>query len=239
MPDLLEFGTVPFDQLLPDHLRHALGEVSVSRHYVDGEMIHGRGDRKPGLSIVRSGAVRMCNFGADGSVITTAVLGPGQIFGEFTLLTDLPRTHDAVAVGRVAVDQVGRAAYEALVSREPGLLRILAEATARRLHAVLELLDDIRRLPLPVLTAKLLLGMARVSTQPGVIHCNHSDLAVTIGVSRVSIGKTLKQLQSAGLLEQRYGRIEIADSAALENWIAERDYLFRIDAPALQVERAR
>ena len=236
MPDLFELGTVPFDRLLPSHLRRALEEVSVTRRYADGELIHGRGDRKPGLSIVRAGAVKMCNYGADGSVVTTAVLGPGQVFGEFTLLTDLPRTHDAIAVGRVAVDQVGRAAYDALVEREPELLRILADSTARRLHAVLELLDDLRRLPLPVLTAKTLLGMARLSTEPGVIHCSQTDLAVTLGVSRVSIGKVLKQLQSAGLLEQRYGRIEMPDSTALADWIAERDYLFRIDAPASQVE---
>jgi CRP-like cAMP-binding protein len=229
MADLLDFGITPLDELLSKSLRQELGKAAVTRLYKDGELIHGRGDRKPGLSIIRSGAVRLCNFGADGSAITTAVLGRGQVFGEFTLLTDLPRTHDAIAVGRTAVDQVSKSAFEALAVREPDLIRVLAGSTARRLHAMLELLDDFRRLPLPALTAKILVGMSLRSGEGGVVECSQADLAVTLGVSRVSIGKVLKRLQADGLIIRRYGRIEIPDVATLKSWIAERDYLFRFD----------
>ena len=230
MADLLEFGTTPFDELLPARLRELIANLSVTREYSDGELVHGRGDNKPGLSIVRTGAVRMCNFGADGTAVTTAVLGPGQVFGEFTLLTDLPRTHDAIAVGTTAVDQLSRPAFDRAVRREPELIRILAASTADRLHAVLELLDDFRRLPLPVLTAKVLLGMSSAPTTKAAVECTQSDLSTTLGVSRVSIGKVLKTLQSEGLIEQQYGRIEIPSRSRLESWIAERDYIFRIDS---------
>jgi len=229
MADILDFGITPLDELMPQSLRQELTKAAVTRLYKDGELIHARGDRKPGLSIIRSGAVRLCNFGADGSAITTAVLGRGQVFGEFTLLTDLPRTHDAIAVGRTAVDQVSKSAFEALAVREPDLMRILAGSTARRLHAMLELLDDFRRLPLPVLTAKILLGMSLRSGEGGAVECSQADLAVTLGVSRVSIGKVLKRLQADGLIVRRYGRIDIPDVDSLKTWIAERDYLFRFD----------
>jgi CRP-like cAMP-binding protein len=229
MGDVLEFGTVPFAELLSPNLRQALGEAAVRRLYRDTQLIHRRGDRRPGLSIVRSGAVKICNFGADGSAVTTAVLGPGQVFGEFTLLTNLPRTHDAIAVGATAVDRVSRAAFASLVAREPELLQVLAAATARRLYAVLEFLDDLRRLPLPVLTAKILRTMARASDDPNMIECSQSDLAVTLGVSRVSIGKTIRKLEQAGLIEQGYGRIIIRDNEQLDAWIAARDDLFRPD----------
>jgi CRP/FNR family cyclic AMP-dependent transcriptional regulator len=230
MADLLEFGITAFDELLPRHLRQELGKAAVTRLYKDGELIQRRGDRKPGLSIIRSGAVKLCNFGADGSAVTTVVLGKGQIFGEFTLLTDLPRTHDAIAVGRTAVDQVSRSGFEDLAAREPDLLRILAGSTALRLHAMLELLDDFRRLPLPVLTAKILLSMSLRSGESRVVKCSQADLAVTLGVSRVSIGKVLKRLQADSLIIQRYGRIEIPEVENLKSWIAERDHLFRFEA---------
>ena len=230
MTSLLEFGTTPFNRLLPDHLQRALGSAAITRLYANGELIHGRGDSKPGLSIVRRGAVRMCNVGSDGSLVTTAVLGPDQAFGEFTVLADLPRTHDAIALGSTTVDQVSRQAFERLAASRPELIRILAAATARRLHAVLELLDDLRRLPLPVLTAKLLLTMLQQSSLPGTVECNQTDLADTLGVSRVSIGKALKHLEAANLIEKRYRRILVADVRLLQSWIAERDYLFRLEA---------
>lgn len=230
MADLLDFGVAPFDELLPARLRGVLSSASVTRDYVDGQLVHSRGDQKPGLSMIRSGAVRMCNVGSDGSVVTTAILGPGQVFGEFTLLTDLPRTHDAIAVGATTIDQLGRRAFERAAKSEPELIRMLAASTALRLHSTLEFLDDFRRLPLPVLIAKLLLGMSNAAADETSVRCSHSDLSTTLGVSRVSVGKVLKTLQSAGLIEQCYGRIDISSRRELASWIAERDYLFRIDA---------
>ena len=231
MGELLEYGIRSFDELLPPRLRKVLAGLSVTREYADGQLVHGRGDNKPGLSIVRSGAVRMCNFGTDGTAITTAVLGPGQVFGEFTLLTDLPRTHDAIAIGETTIDQVSGPAFERAAKTEPELIRVLATSTAMRLHATLELLDDFRRLPLPVLTAKLLLSMAPASPGKATVECSQTDLSTSLGVSRVSVGKVLKTLSAEGLVEQRYGSIDIPSCSKLKDWIAERDYLFRISSP--------
>ena len=230
MAELLEFGVRPFQEVLPARLKKLVGTLSVTREYSDGELVQGRGDAKPGISIVRSGAVRLCNFGAEGTVVTTAVLGPGQVFGEFTILTDLPRTHDAIAVGATVLDQISRSAFERAAKKEPELMRALATSTALRLHAMLELLDDFRRLPLAVLTAKLLLGMSSETSDEATVECNQSDLSTTLGVSRVSIGKVIKTLQSEGLIEQRYGRVNIPSKQRLAYWVSERDNLFRVGA---------
>jgi len=225
MSGLLEFGTTPFVDLLPTRLRAALGDIAVRRQYANGQLIHGRGDRKAGLSIVISGAVRICNAGSDGSQVTTAVLGPGQCFGEFTLLSDLPRTHDAIATGATTIDQIGKPAFETLSAAEPDLLRLLAGATANRLHRVLELLDDIRRLPLPVLLAKTLLVAA---DRDATVSCSQAELADALGVSRVTIGQALAGFEEDALLARRYGRIELTNVEELARWVAERDVLFRL-----------
>ncbi len=217
-----DFGTPGLIEALPDALRDALQSAGTPVRYEDGQQIHSRGDIKPGLSIVRSGSVRVGNVGRDGGYMPTAVLGPGQTFGEFTLFADLPRTHDAEAVGNTVVVQVNRTRFERVMDDHPDLRRSLLASLASRLHQALEFIDDIRRLPLIVRVAKALAVMAASEDTDVTIHVKQSVLAETMGVSRVSLGKTLEQLETAGLLSRGYGAIHIPDRTALQAWIEAR-----------------
>jgi CRP-like cAMP-binding protein len=98
-------------------------------------------------------------------------------------------------------------------------------AATKRLHDALELLDDFRRLPLPALTAKLLLSLAPSKHDPALVECNQADLAFTLGVSRVSVGKALAQLQRAKLLVLGYRTIRITDRAVLKSWLEKQRVL--------------
>lgn len=225
MADLLDFGGQPLMALLPERLRRRLAEAATAVDYGDGEIIHSRGDAKPGLSIVRSGSVRFAIPGVDGSYVTSSVLGPGHCFGEATLFAKLPRTHDAIAVKRTSIDQISRLRFDRIFDEEPDLARVMLEATTQRLYSVLDFMDDLRRLPLPLRTAKLIASMARSAKQENEVECSQSDLAFTLGVSRVSVGKALGRLQDEGVIQLGYGRIEIPDRVRLEQWIADRSPL--------------
>jgi CRP/FNR family transcriptional regulator, cyclic AMP receptor protein len=222
MADLLVFNNQTLGALLPERLRKRLSAAANRVRYKDGELIHGRGDANPGLSIVCEGAVQFGNPGADGSYVTTSIMGPGHYFGEATLFAALPRTHDAVAVGAAVVEQIEKKKFDRIFDEEPELARLLLIATTQRLYSMLEFMDDLRRLPLSVRAAKLIAIMARSSKDPKSVKCNQSDLAFTLGVSRVSIGKTLARLQKEGLIKCGYGQIGIPDKVALSAWIAER-----------------
>ncbi|MEO1136602.1 MAG: Crp/Fnr family transcriptional regulator [Pseudomonadota bacterium] len=225
MADLLDFGGRPLMALLPERLRLRMTDAASTIRYASGETIHSRGDAKPGLSIVREGSVRFAIPGADGSYITSSILGPGQCFGEATLFAQLPRTHDAIAVEATAIDQITKSRFDRIFDEEPELARLFLEATTQRLYSVLDFMDDIRRLPLPLQTAKLIAAMARSAKQSRGVECNQSDLAFTLGVSRVSVGKALGRLQDEGVIQLGYGRIEIPDRILLEQWIADRSPL--------------
>jgi CRP/FNR family cyclic AMP-dependent transcriptional regulator len=222
MSDLLDFGMLALGDLLTPRLAGLLRARGTPVRYPDGALIHARGDIRPGLSMVRSGAVRIGNPGADGSYVVITVMGPGQCFGEFSLFADLPRTHDAVAIGATVIDQISRTAFDAILADEPELSRIMLTAITGRLHAAVEMLDDMRRLPLPVRMAKLIWQMARSARRADRVRCTQTELAFALGVSRVSSGKALGRLQKLGLIEPGYGRIEIPDLDRLEAWITAR-----------------
>ncbi|WP_417494131.1 Crp/Fnr family transcriptional regulator [Maricaulis sp.] len=232
MADLLDFGMTALGDLLTPRLAARLRESGTPVRYPDRALIHARGDIKPGLSMVRSGSVRFGNPGSDGSYIVITVMGPGQCFGEFSLFADLPRTHDAVAIGETVVDQISRAAFDGILAEEPELSRIMLTAVTGRLHAAMELVDDMRRLPLPVRAAKLIWQMSRATERPDRVRCTQTELAFALGVSRVSSGKALAKLQAHGLIRLGYGRIEIPDPAALASWIGARAALSPLQASA-------
>lgn len=225
MADLLDFGGLPLMALLPEPLQARLFEAASAVDYDDGETIHSRGDIKPGLSIIRSGSVRFAIPGADGSYLASSILGPGHCFGEATLFARLPRTHDAIAVDATVIAQISKTRFDRIFDEEPDLARLMLVATTQRLYSVLDFMDDLRRLPLPVRTAKLIAAMARSAKQASEVECSQSDLAFTFGVSRVSIGKALGRLQNEGLIRLGYGRIAIPDTKRLDQWIADRSPL--------------
>jgi CRP-like cAMP-binding protein len=225
MADLLFSDAPGIVELMPEALIGRVRAAAKPTRYRDGQLIHARGERQRGLSIVRSGAVRFGNAGDDGSYVTTTVMGPGQSFGEFTLFGELPRTHDATAIGVTVIDFLDHARINRLLDEVPQLWRILMVATTKRLHDALELLDDFRRLPLPALTAKLLLSLPSSKEDPALVECNQADLAFTLGVSRVSVGKALAQLQRAKLVVLGYRTIRITDRAALKSWLTQHRVL--------------
>lgn len=219
MNDLLDFDTPPLMALLPANLARDMVQAATLVTYQDGQLIHVRGETKPGLSIVHRGAVRVGTVGIDGSLVTITILGEGQSFGELTLFSGLPRTHDVSAVGKTQIYQINPARFERLFDQNPALAKALLITTLARSHHLLELLDDMRRLSLPVRAAKFIVTMSKSAVLPGQVRCTQAELAFALGVSRVSLGKALKRLMTLELISLGYGYINIPSLPALCAWV--------------------
>lgn len=221
MVDLVFLDAPGLASMLPPEMFDRLCAAGTRMSYADGALVQTRGDARPGLSIIRGGAVQIGNPGHDGSFVITSILGPGHCFGEMTLFGDLPRTHDAVAKGATLIDHVSPAVYERFAEADPALTRAIMTMMARRLHALLEFTDDLRRLPLKVQVAKLLLATAR----DGRVDATQEEVAARFGVSRVAIGTALRALERDRLVKRGYGGIDVPDGAALARWIEQRAVL--------------
>ena len=206
--------------LLPEAVANKVRQESTLVKYADGQFIQSRGDSKPGISIVRSGAASAGIIGIDGSISMTTILGPGQSFGEFTIFTELPRTHDVTATGETEIYQMSATRFTRLYDNEPELSRALLKTALIRSHVLLEMLDAIRRLPIRERTAKILRSMSHTAGNPNLLECRQSELAYTLGVSRISLNKALKQLADLNLIELGYGKIRISNPADLSDWVA-------------------
>jgi len=199
-----------------------------ARSYLDGQVIQERGDTKPGLSMVTSGQVVAGNVGLDGSLLASALLRPGESFGEFTLFAGLPRTQTLWSQGQTDICHVTATRFMKLFDAEPSIARAMITLTLQRNFELMEFMDAQRRLSLPARVARLLLISVDAQTGSEAIECRHEDLAFMLGVSRVATGKALGRLENEGLVVRKYGYIEIPDVQAMRSMIANEDPLFPI-----------
>lgn len=223
MADLMDFGGWPLAGLLSAETLRKIEASGRRFAFSDGELVHSRGDAATGLSIIVEGAVRFGLVSASGGYVEMSRMGAGHCFGEATIFADMPRVYDAFAEGETVICVLPARAIWRLVDEEPDFTHALLKATTRRLYNALEFSHDLRRLPTHVHAAKLINAMRLRAEDTKFVEVKQTDLADTLGVSRVAIGAALSKLQAAGVIRLGYGRIWIDDPEKLERWLAEQD----------------
>ena len=82
------------------------------------EVIFKQGDRSEVAYVIESGRVEIFDASADNS-LQIAVLGPGEIFGEMSLVDEMPRSHSARAVESVVARRMSQNDFVTLLREDP------------------------------------------------------------------------------------------------------------------------
>ncbi len=212
-----------FSELSPG-ARQAYEQSTVLRPVSKGEAIYRQGEPPSEMYQLVEGAVKICNFSADGREVVTGEFHPGDCFGEMGLIDGLPRISHAFASRDALLRVLTRANFEELCARFPEIQRELVLMLCRRVRYLYALNEESSGLSLHQRLARSLLRMAysRVSDHPDrelYISISQEELGQLLGASRQSINKELKALAGEGAVELRYGRIYIRDLELLsENY---------------------
>jgi CRP/FNR family cyclic AMP-dependent transcriptional regulator len=214
-------GPVLLDLLSPATCEW-MAALAKRRDYADGELIHVRGDRNPSMDVVIAGSIRLVRLRQDGSQSFVSMIGPGQQFADVLMLGGEPRTHNAVASGAVTIDHYNLAAFEQLIARHE-VLMALYRIAGFRLNAALAMVDDLRTLSREAHLAKLLLTLTAHGDSSASVGVVQEDLAAILGVSAMTVAKSLAVLKRAGLIETGYREIHVPDRARLKQWLATQE----------------
>ncbi|MEL6213120.1 MAG: Crp/Fnr family transcriptional regulator [Pseudomonadota bacterium] len=216
--DLLDFGLTPLRDYLPKPVFEAACRRAQRRKFNDGQAIHARGDTNVGLCIVAEGAVRIGRFQHGGSFNLLSIVGPGGHFGDIAMQRTV-RTHNAYAVGSTELLVIDAAAIEELMRDEPGFAINLWRCNSARFNAILELYDDARTLGITLRLGKVIYVHAGRGELADGVACVQRDLAEILGVTSVSIGTSLKELESDGLVETGYRCVKVPSKTRLKAWL--------------------
>jgi CRP-like cAMP-binding protein len=99
------------------------------------ETIIVQGEPATGLYLIASGEVEVKISNADGDMVTVATLGPGQVFGEISLIKNQPTTAYVTAKGTVGALILETTAFQMVVQEHPEVRQYLEGLTADRIKA--------------------------------------------------------------------------------------------------------
>ena len=217
--ELLE--RVPFLAALQPRDREALAAYVTRRHFRKGDTIFQKEDPGQSLFIVESGSVRIYLPSPQGADLTLAVLGPGDFFGDLSLLDGSPRSAGAAASSETTALTLERADFIALVRSRPEAAVAVLAVVARRLRETDEMAADLAFLDVAARLAKKMLELAAshgVQRPNGVLlnlALTQEELANMIGVTRESVNRNLGEFRRAGLVANEGRRFVIRDPAGL------------------------
>ena len=181
---------VPFLAGLSDEDRAALSAAIARRRYRRGDIIMQKEEPGHALFIVEKGAVRIYVPSAQGNDLILAVLGPGDFFGDLSLLDGRPRSASASVSTEATLLMLERVDFIALLTQRPAAAMAVLEAVAGRLRETDEMASDLAFLDVAGRLAKRLLDLASahgVKRDGGILidlAVTQEDLANMIGVTR-------------------------------------------------------
>ncbi len=215
--------TSPFFQNMLHHELDELIAVSTDHRVPRGAIIFSKGDAGTSMMVVLMGQVRVGSSTLDGREVTLNLMGPGEIFGEFSLLDGKPRSADAVAAEATTLMVLERRVFLPFLVRHEGLVERLLVVLCDRLRKTSVALEEISLLGLP---ARLALRLVKLAEDYGAegpggmrisLKLSQRDLSTLVASTRESVNKQLRVWRESGLVATQDGHLVLRDVVALRS----------------------
>jgi CRP-like cAMP-binding protein len=204
---------------LPVPFQDSLLAAARLRRLSSGQLLFKRGDPPCGLYAVLEGSVRIGAVSEQGKEALLSLVEPPHWFGEICLFDGQARTHDAFAVGTCTLLHIPQAALLKVLDEQPVYWRQLALLMSHKLRLTFINLEQLSLMPAPARLAHRLLmiaaGYGEIDPPRRVLQLPQEQLASLLSLSRQTTNQLLKELQGQGILNLKYGEIEIVDAERL------------------------
>ena len=194
------------------------------RTFAKGAIIFSRGSSGRTMYIVESGKVRIFTLSESGKEVTLQIYGPGEVFGEFSLLDGLPRSAGAMALEETITFTLHRDHFFQHLEANPSMARSIIELLTARLRFTTEHAESLALLDVYARVAMRLLDLAgRYGTgEDGTeldLRLTQTELATWVAATRESVNKVLGTFRDQGLIAVEGQKITVLDLEGLERLI--------------------
>lgn len=115
------------------------------RHFKNGETVFYEGEVESHFFIVESGSVLIFTKDFSGKVIPLQEVREGESFGEFALLSNMPRSATARALTDVTLVKVSAEGFQQLVSELPTWAECMLKSFVDRLQNMTDKIRELER----------------------------------------------------------------------------------------------
>jgi len=180
------------------------------------------------LYLIEMGSVRVFSIGLSGQEHTFQTFGPGEFFGELSLIDGKPRSASAITLEKTSVWLLAKQALDDLLGRHPAVMRAMLIALAARVrttarHAEAIIFQDVLgRLAFELLNLNERHGKILGDKKIIDIPLSQTDLGSIVGATRESVNKALATLRKDELIQIEPTHLTILDHAGLVQLVHQR-----------------
>jgi CRP/FNR family transcriptional regulator, cyclic AMP receptor protein len=185
-----------------------------------GATLFAKDDPGNSLYAVISGTVKISVSSPDGRNAILNLVGPGEVFGEMSVLDGQPRSADATANTNCEIFVIDRRDFLPFVRSQPTLAMKFIELLCVRLRWTSEQVEQVILQDLPGRLASALLGLIerrKPESESHTISITQQEISEMVGMTRESINKQLRAWVTRNWVRLEHGAIVVLDPAALRD----------------------
>jgi CRP/FNR family cyclic AMP-dependent transcriptional regulator len=201
---------------VPDDDVRALLRISRRRKFSRGEVVFHENDPADTMHLIDKGRFAVRTQTALGDTAILALLGPGDMFGELSLLgvEELPRSATVAALEPAETRSVHRIDFERLRRQHPETASVIIGILSGQVRRLTRHLLDALYVPADKRVLRRLVEVAALYDD-GVVPLTQEDLAGLAGTSRATVNRVLREEEGRGTVKLGRGRTTVLDADAL------------------------
>jgi CRP/FNR family transcriptional regulator len=207
---------VHFLEGLPAGVVGALAQVARAARYDPGEVIFLEGDAAHAIYLLEQGVVKISRTSLEGREYIMHLVQAGGTFNDVAALDGGPSPATATALTLATLWRIERADLQRITAEHPALAWALMADLAGRARYLVGVVEDLAMRSVRGRLARLLLEQAMASrTEVVPMMMTQEEMAARLGTVREMVGRTLRSMAAAGILEFDRHRIVVLDPESL------------------------
>lgn len=197
---------VPMFEGLDAEALRGLASVTSAQRFSRNALVILAEEHGDSFFIIRSGKVKVSVTGNDGREVILSLLGPGEFFGELSLLDGHPRSADVTTVERTELLAIRRNDFLNVINEHPVIPTHLLVTLATRLRKSDRQVAGLALLGISERISSVLLAIAEEQgeeTDEGIVirkRPTHQLIGSMAGTARETVTRVMKRLVDEGYI---------------------------------------
>lgn len=193
---------VPFFTQLNDRELDAIRTLAVEKAYPRTAVVLTEGEMGDSLYMIQTGKVKVFIGDEDGREIILKILGPGDFFGEMSMIDKQPRSASVTTLEASTFHILSHSAFERAVEQAPRIANMVMRVLASRVREADRKIGTLALMDVYGRVASTLLELAVYNNGKLMVgeKLSQQDLANMVGASREMVNRILKDLSDRGFI---------------------------------------
>ena len=203
---------------LDDDTLENLQNTAIRRRYPKNTVLFSKGDFSDSMYVVVKGKVKAVIYNEEGREMLLSFFGPGEYFGEISMLDGQPRSASMVTKTPCQLLIIGGKEVKRVLFSNPEMVSRLLIQTLGKLRDATDRIENITFLNVYGRIVNLFLQQARPKDKEITLHekLTHQEIANIVGSSREMVSRVMKELVQGGYITVNRKNIIIKRKLPLE-----------------------